>query len=82
MTSVIGCVSGASNHSEESLSTLRFVERAKKMKNNPRVNQDPRNHLIEENLRLKERVRQLEAEVELLRGSGCCNKKCSGCSVM
>lgn len=64
LTSVLGCISGASMHSEESLSTLRFVERAKKMKNSPRVNQDPRNALIEENARLKERVRQLEAEVE------------------
>ncbi len=72
MTSVLGCVAGASNHAEETLSTLRFVERAKKMKNNPRVNEDPRNALLEENRRLKERVRQLEAEVESLRGNGSC----------
>lgn len=77
MTSVLGCVSGASHHSEETLSTLRFVERAKKMKNTPRVNQDPRNALMEENRLLRERVRQLEVEVESLRGSGACQCCCS-----
>ena len=76
MTSVLGCVAGASHHAEETLSTLRFVERAKKMKNSPRVNEDPRNVLIEENRRLKERVRQLEAEVESLRsGAACCDRR-------
>lgn len=80
LTSVLGCVSGAPLHSEETLSTLRFVERAKKMKNSPRVNQDPRSVLIEENLRLKERIRQLEAEVESLRrgrACGCCSSRSS-----
>jgi hypothetical protein len=84
LTSVLGCVSGAPVHSEETLSTLRFVERAKKMKNSPRVNQDPRNILIEENLRLKERVRQLEAEVESLRrgrACGCCSSSSSALQV-
>jgi hypothetical protein len=74
MTSVLGCVSGALHHAEETLSTLRFVERAKKMKNSPRVNQDPRNALLEENKRLKERVLQLEAEVSSLRGCSVCNR--------
>jgi hypothetical protein len=72
MTSVLGCVSGAANHAEETLSTLRFVERAKKMKNTPRVNQDPRNALLEENRRLRERVAQLEAEVATLRAPAVC----------
>ena len=65
-------MSGASSHAEETLSTLRFVERAKKMKNTPRVNQDPRNALLEENRRLKERIVQLEAEIASLRGSAAC----------
>ena len=54
------------------------------MKNSPRVNQDPRSVLIEENLRLKERIRQLEAEVESLRrgrACGCCSSSSSALQV-
>ncbi|KAK9510750.1 hypothetical protein O3M35_005471 [Rhynocoris fuscipes] len=41
VTLMIACVSPADYNQEESLSTLRYADRAKKIKNKPIVNQDP-----------------------------------------
>ena len=38
---MIACVSPADTNCEETLSTLRYAERAKRIKNKPIVNQDP-----------------------------------------
>jgi kinesin family protein 3/17 len=72
MTSIFGCIAGASQCADDTLSTLRFIERAKKMKNTPKVNQDARHALVEENKRLAARVCQLEAEIESLGKGRCC----------
>lgn len=40
-TVMIACVSPADTNCEETMSTLRYAERAKKIKNKPIVNQDP-----------------------------------------
>eukprot|EP00466_Bigelowiella_natans_P009762 jgi/Bigna1/76445/fgenesh1_pg.41_\ len=44
-------------HSNETTSTLRYAARAKKIKNRPRVNQDPKNALL----------KQLQSEIEKLK---------------
>lgn len=47
MTLMIACVSPADCNIEETLSTLRYADRAKKIKNNPVKNQDPHQGEIE-----------------------------------
>ena len=56
-TLMIACFSPADNNYEETLSTLRYANRAKKIKNAPRINEDPKDALLrqyqEEILELK-----------------------------
>ncbi|KHJ96755.1 kinesin motor domain protein [Oesophagostomum dentatum] len=59
-TMMIACVSPADSNAEETLSTLRYADRAKKIKNKPVVNVDPGQQKIRE---LKERVAALEREL-------------------
>ncbi|KRY88539.1 Kinesin-like protein KIF13A [Trichinella pseudospiralis] len=60
-TVMIATVSPASDSYEETLSTLRFADRAKRIVNHPVVNEDPNAKL----------VRQLKEEVALLRSKLC-----------
>lgn len=64
ITLMIACVSPADYNVEESLSTLRYADRARKIKNKPVVNQDPKAAEIN---RLNKLVQQLRLE---LMGSG------------
>ncbi|KJH40209.1 kinesin motor domain protein [Dictyocaulus viviparus] len=52
-TVMIACVSPADSNAEETLSTLRYADRAKKIKNKPVVNIDPGQQIIND---LKEKV--------------------------
>lgn len=56
-TLMVACISPADNNYEETLSTLRYANRAKKIKNAPRINEDPKDALLrqyqEEILELK-----------------------------
>ncbi|CAN7985988.1 unnamed protein product, partial [Ixodes hexagonus] len=61
-TIMIACVSPADSNFEETLNTLRYADRARKIKNQPVVNRDPNQAEI---ARLKQRVQELQ--VELLR---------------
>lgn len=69
---MIACVSPADSNYEETLSTLRYADRARKIKNKPIVNQDPK---IAEIAALRAQIQQLQnsngnasfAEVEQLR---------------
>ncbi|XP_046652792.1 chromosome-associated kinesin KIF4-like [Daphnia pulicaria] len=71
-TLMIACVSPADSNYEETLSTLRYADRARKIKNKPVVNQDP---TMVEVMALRAQVQQLLAsngtssfaEVEQLR---------------
>ena len=55
---MVACISPADNNYEETLSTLRYANRAKNIKNQPKVNEDPKDALIrqyqEEILKLKQ----------------------------
>lgn len=55
-TLMIACVSPADSNMEETLNTLRYADRARKIKNKPVVNWDPQTAEI---MRLKEQVQQL-----------------------
>lgn len=47
-TLMIACVSPADNNYDETLSTLRYANRAKNIKNKPRINEDPKDALLRE----------------------------------
>ena len=57
-TLMVSCISPADNNYDETLSTLRYANRAKNIKNKPRINEDPKDALLreyqEEIKRLKE----------------------------
>ncbi|KAF1759547.1 hypothetical protein GCK72_016014 [Caenorhabditis remanei] len=56
-TVMIACIGPASYNFEETLGTLRYAYRAKKIKNQPKINEDPKDALI----------REFQEEIELLR---------------
>lgn len=78
-TLMCSCLSPASINYEESLSTLMFADRAKQIKNVIRISRDPKlakiAELLEENRKLKERILQLEMELNK------CGKRIGGDSV-
>ena len=47
-TLMVACISPADNNYDETLSTLRYANRAKNIKNKPRVNEDPKDALLRE----------------------------------
>ena len=53
LTVMIACVSPADSNMEETLSTMRYADRARKIKNKPIINRDPH---AAEILRLKQLV--------------------------
>uniref|UniRef100_A0ABD2VXV7 Kinesin motor domain-containing protein n=1 Tax=Trichogramma kaykai TaxID=54128 RepID=A0ABD2VXV7_9HYME len=58
VTLMIACVSPADYNIEETISTLRYADRAKKIKNKPIVNQDPH---IAEITNLKKIIKELQS---------------------
>lgn len=57
-TLMIACLSPADNNYDETLSTLRYANRAKNIKNKPRVNEDPKDALLRE---YQEEIKRLKA---------------------
>lgn len=57
-TLMVACLSPADNNYEESLSTLRYANRAKSIQNRPRINEDPKEALLRE---YQEEIRKLRA---------------------
>ncbi|KAK6625174.1 hypothetical protein RUM43_005465 [Polyplax serrata] len=60
LTLMIACVSPADYNLDETLSTLRYADRARRIKNKPIVNQDPKSAEISE---LKRKINQLQLEL-------------------
>ncbi|XP_008945537.1 PREDICTED: kinesin-like protein KIF3C, partial [Merops nubicus] len=60
-TIMVATLGPASHSYEESLSTLRFANRAKNIKNKPRVNEDPKDTLLRE---FQEEIVRLKAQLE------------------
>ncbi|KAM6191449.1 kinesin-like protein KIF17 [Sarcoramphus papa] len=57
-TLMVACLSPADNNYDESLSTLRYANRAKNIKNKPCVNEDPKDALLRE---YQEEIKKLKA---------------------
>lgn len=70
LTLMIACVSPADYNLEETMSTLRYADRARRIKNKPIVNQDPRSAEINE---LKRKINQLQLELVSQCGSRTCD---------
>ncbi|XP_064612228.1 kinesin-like protein KIF12 [Liolophura sinensis] len=64
VTLMIACVTPSSNHTMETMNTLRYANRAKKIKSKPVVKMDPREKLI---LTLKREIKVLRNENHYLR---------------
>uniref|UniRef100_A0A7N6ANQ1 Kinesin motor domain-containing protein n=1 Tax=Anabas testudineus TaxID=64144 RepID=A0A7N6ANQ1_ANATE len=64
-TLMIACVSPADSNMEETINTLRYADRARKIKNKPIVNVDPR---AAEMSRLKQQVQELQVMLLHARG--------------
>ena len=61
-TLMVACVSPADNNYDETLSTLRYANRAKNIKNKPKINEDPKDALLRE---YQEEIKKLK---EMLSG--------------
>ncbi|XP_068451950.1 kinesin-like protein KIF17 isoform X2 [Clinocottus analis] len=59
-TLMVACLSPADSNYEESLSTLRYANRAKSIQNRPRINEDPKDALLRE---FREEIKALRALV-------------------
>ncbi|KAF7401535.1 hypothetical protein HZH68_007355 [Vespula germanica] len=73
MTLMIACVSPADYNMDETLSTLRYADRARKIKNKPVVNQDPR---VAEINRLNELVQKLKLALLHQESQQSCSSDC------
>ncbi|XP_075057178.1 kinesin-like protein KIF3C isoform X2 [Mixophyes fleayi] len=60
-TIMVATLGPASHHFDETLSTLRFANRAKNIKNKPRINEDPKDTLLRE---FQEEIARLKAQLE------------------
>ncbi|VDM54769.1 unnamed protein product [Angiostrongylus costaricensis] len=60
-TIMIACISPSDNNYDETLSTLRYANRAKNIKNKPRINEDPKDALLREYQEEIERLKALLA---------------------
>ena len=59
---MVACLSPADNNYDETLSTLRYANRAKNIKNKPKINEDPKDAMLRE---YQEEIQRLKA---MLRG--------------
>lgn len=79
MTLMIACVSPADYNCEETIGTLRYADRARKIKNKPVVNEDPKTAEIN---RLKAQIQALRVEMLSKSGIGMAIgtvEKCKAC---
>lgn len=58
---MIACMSPADNNYDESLSTLRYANRAKNIKNKPKINEDPKDALLRE---YQEEIKRLKSIID------------------
>jgi kinesin family protein 3/17 len=56
---MIACLSPADNNYDETLSTLRYANRAKNIKNKPRINEDPKDTMLREYQEEIKKLRQM-----------------------
>ncbi|XP_037091354.1 LOW QUALITY PROTEIN: osmotic avoidance abnormal protein 3-like [Pollicipes pollicipes] len=59
-TMMVACLSPADNNYDETLSTLRYANRAKQIKNKPKINEDPKDTLLRE---YQDEIRKLREQL-------------------
>ncbi|KAI9009638.1 P-loop containing nucleoside triphosphate hydrolase protein [Gaertneriomyces semiglobifer] len=64
-TMMVATMSPASYNYEETLSTLRYANRAKNIKNKPKINEDPKDAMLRE---FQEEIKRLKAQLEQMDG--------------
>ena len=62
---MVACVGPASYNYEETLGTLRYANRAKNIKNKPKINEDPKDALLRE---FQEEIIRLRTMLEKRKG--------------
>ncbi|KAH0575203.1 Kinesin-like protein [Spironucleus salmonicida] len=60
-TLMVAAVNPASTNYDETMSTLRYADQAKKIKNKPKVNEDPKDAQIRE---MRDRIKKLEDQLQ------------------
>ncbi|XP_068204357.1 osmotic avoidance abnormal protein 3-like isoform X3 [Palaemon carinicauda] len=60
-TLMVACLSPADNNYDETLSTLRYANRAKNIKNKPKINEDPKDAMLRE---YQEEIKKLKEMLE------------------
>ncbi|XP_059099398.1 osmotic avoidance abnormal protein 3-like isoform X5 [Tigriopus californicus] len=60
-TLMVACLSPADNNYDETLSTLRYANRAKNIKNKPKINEDPKDAMLRE---YQEEIQKLKSLLE------------------
>jgi kinesin family protein 3/17 len=58
---MVACLSPADNNYDETLSTLRYANRAKNIKNKPKINEDPKDAMLRE---YQEEIQKLKELLE------------------
>ncbi|GMR48707.1 hypothetical protein PMAYCL1PPCAC_18902, partial [Pristionchus mayeri] len=66
-TVMVACIGPASYNFEETLSTLRYANRAKNIKNRPKINEDPKDALLRE---FQEEINRLKSMLESKKKGG------------
>ena len=66
-TLMMAALNPASTNYDESMSTLRYADQAKRIKNKPRINEDPKDAQIRE---MRDRIKQLEEQLKNAMASG------------
>jgi hypothetical protein len=66
-TVMVAALSPADYNYEETLSTLRYADRAKSIKNKPRINEDPKDALLRE---YQDEIKQLKEMLANMQSSG------------
>ena len=83
-TMMVACLSPADNNYDETVSTLRYANRAKQIKNKPKINEDPKDTLLreyaEEIKKLKEQLESAggPAQVKLEKGESAGGERAEG----
>ena len=66
-TLMVAAISPADYNYDESLSTLRYADRAKSIKNKPKINEDPKDALLKQ---YENEIQELKAMLQALQQSG------------
>ncbi len=64
---MVACLSPADNNYDETLSTLRYANRAKNIKNKPKINEDPKDAMLRE---YQQEIQKLKAMLDQHPGGG------------